>query len=371
MRAYQLAAAFVAVALASASWSAEPSLTISRGIAFALVLVAAAALAYGARSVDFVLEAVVIGAVAVAVGGLLVLAFRYDRAVQAATTVSPARYQGLGGGPNMAPMVLAVATPLAFHMAVTARGIARAVTSGVLVLLLGSIAFSGSRGGLVAAFAGLGAYALIRRSLPLVGLATAVAVATFAVSQLPSTAATNPPEPTGQDPNPAQVTPAPGYLDANLQGVRLQDDIGHPGAGVPDPRAGERTLTGSSGRTEAWRGALGLAADRPVVGYGFGTEDHTFVDRYVFFNSNVPENSYLGVLLQLGVVGLVLLLAFAATLLRPVLRASDAVTAAAAASFVAALVLAFFQSYLYAAGNAATAAAWICGFAAVAARARA
>ena len=82
-----------------------------------------------------------------------------------------------------------------------------------------------------------------------------------------------------------------------------------PASASPTRTRRERTLTGSSGRTEAWRGALGLAADRPLVGYGFGTEDRTFVDRYVFFNSNVPENSYIGILLQLGLVGLLLLLA--------------------------------------------------------------
>jgi O-antigen ligase len=105
-------------------------------------------------------------------------------------------------------------------------------------------------------------------------------------------------------------------------------------------------------------------ADRPLVGYGFGTEDRTFVDRYVFFNSNVPENSYIGVLLQLGLVGLVLLFALSVALVGNALRlGSRGIVAAATASFAAALVLALFQSYLYAAGNAATITAWICAFA--------
>ena len=112
-------------------------------------------------------------------------------------------------------------------------------------------------------------------------------------------------------------------------------------------------------------GALGLAADRPIVGYGFGTEDRTFVDRYVFFNSNVPENSYIGILLQLGLVGLLLLLALSAVLVWPSLRpGSRSIAAAATASFAGALVLGLFQSYLYAPGNAATIIAWVCAFAA-------
>jgi O-antigen ligase len=241
----------------------------------------------------------------------------------------------------------------------------RVVWSASLALLLSSIALSGSRGALAAVFTGLAVYALLARRPLVIGAAVALAGATLALSVLPSPASSNPPQPTGQDPAPAVVTPAPGYLDANLQGPRLQDDIGHPGAGVADTTRRERTLSGSSGRTEAWRGALGLAADRPLVGYGFGTEDRTFVDRYVFFNSNLPENSYIGILLQLGLVGLALLLALAVALVWPTLRRnSRRLVAAATASFAAALVLAFFQSYLYAAGNAATITAWVCAFAA-------
>jgi hypothetical protein len=377
--AFVVAGAFLSLAVVSVLWSAEPRLTVGRAVAFGLVLVAAAALSYGASgrpaSVEVVLQGVLLGAVAVGVGGLLVLAFRHDRAVQAASTVAPARYQGLGGGPNMAAMVFAIATPLALHVTVAARTrIVRALGAGALVLLLGSIAFSGSRGAFAASFVGLGVYALFaatgRRRLVLTGIAAGLIALTLAVSELPSPAASNPPEPTGQDPNPAQVTPAPGYLDANLQGPRLQDDIGHPGIGVADTTRHERNLTGSSGRTEAWRGAVELAAERPIVGYGFGTEDRTFVDRYVFFNSNNPENSYIGIVLQLGVVGLALFVGLVALLLSPTISPRRSpLLAAAAAAFAAALVLGLFQSYIYAAGNAATAAAWVCGFAVLAAAA--
>src|SRR5207244_2542588 len=52
--------------------------------------------------------------------------------------------------------------------------------------------------------------------------------------------------------------------------------------------------------------ALKQVEQRPLVGYGFGTEDHVFVDRYYQFEGGLPENAYIGALLQLGVVGLVL-----------------------------------------------------------------
>lgn len=377
-------AGFVALAIVSAAWSATERLTLGRALAFALVLVAASAMALGAsaqrqQSVERLLHGVLAAALVVALGGLLVLAFRYDRAVQPATTVSAARYQGLGGGPNTAPMVLAVAVPIAAQLATAAAGRVRALGGAALALLLASIAFSDSRGALSAAFAGLFAFALlapttIRRRAILAGGAAVLLLVTVGISRVPSPSATNPPEPTGVDPAPAEVTPAPGYVDANLGGPRLQDEVGHPGIGVADTRRRVRGLLGSSGRTEAWVGAFDQALERPLAGHGFGTEDRVFVDRYVFFNSGVPENSYLGLFLQLGLAGLGAFGVLVATLLAPVLTAlhrldpqARAVAAAAAAAFVAGLVLAVFQSYVYAPGNNATAAVWISGFLALAA----
>jgi hypothetical protein len=383
-------ALFAALALVSTTWSAAPRLTVGRGLAFTLVLVAAIGMALGAagrrpEAVEQLLLGVLAAAVVVAVGGLLVLAFDYDRAVQAATTVSPARYQGLGGGPNMVPMVLAVATPIAAHLVATGRGRRRALGGGALALLLGSIAFSGSRGALLAAFAGLFAFAVAapawipawsRRRLELLAGVSALLLVTLAFAAIPSTSETNPPEPTGLDPNPVDVTPAPGYVDANFRGPRLQDEVGHPGVGVADTTRRVRRLLGSSGRSDAWAGALDQGLKRPVAGYGFGTEDRVFVDRYVFFNSGVPENSYIGLFLQLGVLGLLAFVLLAAALLVPALRALGrldpqrrSVAAAAGAAFVAGLVLALSQSYVYAPGNSATAAVWVCGFLALAAAA--
>jgi O-antigen ligase len=369
-----LAAAFSGLTVASVGWSATQRLTLGRSVAFGLVLLAAAAMALGAagrpEAVERLLTGVLAAAVVVALGGLLVLAFRYDRAVQAATTVSPARYQGLGGGPNMAPMIFAVASPLAAQLAVFGARRGRWLGAGALALLSGSIAFSGSRGAITAAFVGLAVFALAapaRRRLLLAATAALLGVTLLAV-QIRSPSATNPPQPTGVDPAPAEVTPRPGYVDANKLGPRLQDEVGHPGIGVADTRRRVRGLLGSSGRTEAWDGALDQAFERPLLGHAFGTEDRVFVDRYVFFNSGVPENSYIGLLLQLGVVGLVLFVLVAVALLVRTFRVrAGAVAAAAAAAFSAGLVLAFFQSYVYAAGNNATAAVWICGFLALAA----
>ena len=104
-----------------------------------------------------------------------------------------------------------------------------------------------------------------------------------------------------------------------------------------------------------------------MAGYGFGTEARVFVNRYAGFDSDLVENSYIGAALQLGVVGLALLLAVAAAALGPFalrlarLRQAGLETACAGVT-VAALVVAVTQSYLFSVGNVGTAMVWICVF---------
>jgi hypothetical protein len=381
---FAAAGAFVVLSVLSVGWSAAPRETVARAVAFAVVLLAAGALGWAARgrpeAAGRVLEAVVAGAALVALGGLLVLLFRHDRAVQAATTSLPTRYQGLGGGPNTATMLLAVALPAAAHVALDAGSTLRRALGWLVTFgLLASIVASGSRGALAAGFAGLAAWAALRepaarRALVSLGAVAALAVVCVAVSSLPDPDPSAPTAEVPADPNPPPVRAVPPFVDANMV-LRLQDDVGHPPSGVGVEDTG-RTLTGSSGRTEAWAGALRQAASRLLLGYGFGTEEKVFVDRYVGFNSGVPENSYVGLALQLGALGLVVFLGLVAALLVPAVRARSSdprirgLTAACAGALVAGLVLGAFQSYLYAPGNNATAAVWISAFLLIALRVR-
>lgn len=370
-------AVLCAFALASAAWSASPRLTLGRAGVFAVLLVACGALAVGVagraeRARAFV-DAIIGGAALVAVGGLLVLVFRHDRAVQPATSVLAARYQGLGGGPNTATMVLAIATPLAAYALLEARRLlARAAALAVLLLVLGSIAASGSRGALVGGFGGLLAYAMLAPTglrPRLVGGAVVVALLVVAVviTRIPQPEPGAPSLPSAQEP--PSVRPQGTRPISPLEPPRLSDDVGRPPFGVGETTRRPRTLFGSSGRAQAWEGALELGAERPVAGFGFGTEDRVFFDRYSDFNSNVPENSYIGLFLQLGAVGLAAFVAFlgavlarGAGALRGLEAAERSLLAACLGAVVAGLLLAVFQSYLYAVGNNATAAVWICVF---------
>ena len=145
---------------------------------------------------------------------------------------------------------------------------------------------------------------------------------------------------------------------------RIPSPLSAPPARAGKPAANSanyrRTLFTSSGRLGAWRGALRQAEARPVAGYGFGTEQLVFVNRYSGFDSDLPENSYIGLLLQLGVAGLALLAALVGWALAGFARRPGGPLAAAlAGTVVAALVIGLTESYLLSAGNIATLTVWV------------
>ncbi|HKU58597.1 MAG TPA: O-antigen ligase family protein, partial [Gaiellaceae bacterium] len=309
------------------------------------------------------------GAALVALAGLVVLAFNHAEAVQVGSTGVPSRFRGLGESANTASLLFGVALPLALWFvlrAPTAR--ARWLAVGTFVLLVGSIVASGSRGALVGGFAGAAAAAFAAaesrgRRAGLIASLTALFIASFYIGTLPKplshsapTAVTAP-----------ATHPKPGYVDANVV-YPLSDDIGRPVPGKGETFVGRQAF-GSSGRTAAWRGALHQAEQRPTVGYGFGTEDHVFVNRYHTFAGGVPEDSYIGLLLQLGAVGLASFLAIvgwwlfrAAGSIRHLQGQARLTLAGAAGVVIAGLVAAIVQSYVVSVGDIATVTFWISGF---------
>jgi hypothetical protein len=372
---------FLVLALLSVLWSSEPLLTTAYAAAFTLLVATCAALAWATwgrpEAVGEIVDGILFGLALVAVGGLVLLAVDHDRAVMAATSEFASRYQGLGGGPNTATMVMALGVPLTAQRVLRGSRGARIAAGTLLVLLLGSIVASGSRGALLAAFAGLATLAVLaarapkRKLLALAGVAATFLVAVVAMrapDPLPAGTSSDFVPPFAGHEAGSPFEPSGDYEDANFV-LRLQDDVGHPGFGVADTRRRTRTLLNSSGRAQAWTGTLELVAERPVAGYGFGLEDRVFVDRYISFNSAVPENSYLGLALQLGAAGVValagVLVLLLATGMRGIRRVDDEarlLLAAAAGAVVAGLVLGGFQSYLYAVGNNATLTFWLAAF---------
>jgi hypothetical protein len=221
------------------------------------------------------------------------------------------------------------------------------------VLLVASIAPSASRGAFLASAIGsLTVVVLVgwsRRSQALAVVAIVlIGAASVGVTKIPKPLQTH-----------DSGTSTPRFLANAEYGLPLDSEPGYLGT-----TSARRTLTTSSGRATAWEGAFRQARERIVTGYGFGTEDRVFIDRYPVFFARRVENAYLGTLLELGLVGLALLLALVVSILAPVPRAlrlvgDRAVLVAATGGVVAGLVLAAVQSFLYAVGGTGALAFWL------------
>jgi hypothetical protein len=270
------------------------------------------------------------------------------------------------------------------------------------LLMLASLIASESRGGLLAACAGTLVVALlgVQGTRHRIAAATAL-LAVFAggialrhVAQPPAPSFSSevvaaPTSATGPSPTPANPKgrsggngkttkpkpvrtrhKAPGpkpilVLHTKTQELPAeQDEIGHP------QLSKAATTTLASGRVAAWKGALELIGDRPILGYGFGTEQNVFIDRWYFFQGGTAENSYLGLLLQIGAVGLALIAAIGGALavggfkaLRLVDGDERVLVIAGLGVLVSAASIMLIQSYLYSVGNVVTATVWISLFA--------
>ena len=363
-----LAMALPALAVLSALWSPVPGLTAGRALTVAALFIAAGAVTYGvgasAERRAQILLGILAGCVVVAVFGLLNLWADVDRATVPATIGTPVRYNGLGGNPNTMSMLLALAVPLSIWALLESGKRGKVAAAAAFVLLDGSIVASGSRGAILGAFTGV-----LVLGLALGNRRQVLAVAGFAVLVLAVNAAlTQVPQPAEKDPilNPEFGAREPiGPADAQFI-LPLESEIDFPGLGAA---AKQRRLFETSGRLTAWSGALEQAAERPVVGYGFGTEERAFVDRYYNFTAERVENAYVAMALQLGVVGVALLLGFLGlTAVRGVqlVRSLDGyarhVTAAALGVFAAGLVLGGTQSFMTSVGSPATAPFWLATF---------
>jgi O-antigen ligase len=360
--------AFAALGLLSVAWSPDVGLTAERALAFAALIAAAAALGLGVvgrpRAAGQIMLALLVGTALIALGGLFELWHAYDQAILPATKGQGARYNGIGQNPNQIPMLISLTLPFALWAVRETRGWQRGAAVGVALLLAGSLVASGSRGAVIAASAGCLVYLLAVLPTHRVAVAlgtTAALVLAIVGTQLPQPAPENPPlyETFGR-------TPKLSAFDLNGQ-LPLESEFGFPGENVET--GDTRTLFFSSGRLQAWELAVGQGLDRPIAGYGFGTEDETFVDRSYLFVSQAVENSFIGVFLQLGVVGVALiLLAFALPVVRWVRSRSSLegeaaeCAAACAGAVVAGIVLAVPQSYLTAVGSPPTATFWIAFF---------
>jgi len=357
--AHMLVFGLCALALASTAWSVAPRLTFERAVSFIVAVSAAAATAAAAGGVRdrraFVGEGIVAAAAIVALIGIVVYLVDPSAGAQSAVADTPFRFRGLGESANTVPMLLAVATPIVLWLACTA-GRRRRLVYGLLIAGFAvDIVLSGSRSALVGAGLAFVAFALVfptstrRRRAALVAAALAAgALLVAGVVGMVSLTALPPATPAPPGTAPVRPLPYPRVVLGNLE-----DELGS----IP---SGRRTLLGRDGRTQALQEAIDQANQRPALGWGFGTEEKVFIDRLAQFHAARPENSYVGLYLQLGAVGLALFVALAGFLgvatarTRRLDRERRVAAAGLAGAVAAGYGLAFGQSYVYAVGNVAT-----------------
>jgi O-antigen ligase len=397
-----LVAAFGGIALASAFWSVAPRLSFERAGSFCLLILAAAAVALAVagdrRGLEAALGGIVAGAGVVALLGLVLLVVAYDQAVMPADATW--RFRGFGLNPNTVPMLFALALPPAVWLAFAARSRRLRLASALIgAMMYVEIVLSGSRGAIVAAFVAflipLAVLVRGRRRKALAGVALVAAlfggftVRVTATPPSPAVALT-PTQlagvPVGAVPRaggPPSVSALgeTGICRGDLACLRVLHDTARrfpdfrgPLRSRPEDEIGQwifndTVTTRGSGRVAAWQGALSQVGIRPLLGYGFGTEASVFVDRWYYFQGALPENSYLGVLLQVGGIGLILLaLGVGLALLAGVvvLRRGEnewrAPVAVLLSVVVAGLALMLVQSYSYSVGNIATSSLWLSVF---------
>ena len=357
------ACAFVLLALVSAAWSPYAHTTIGRWGTLAAAFGTAGALAVAVRHEPALgrrlLWAIAGAAGLIAAAGVLLAVVAPRYAIQNADITTPARLRGLGENPNTVSLLLGVASPAAGWLALTpGRRRCRLLAAAILVLLAGSIIASESRGALVASVAGLAVVAVVAlRGIRLpavlliavvgyVGLAFAFHRANWHYGIAKQTAT----------PHATQTVSQFSFLDPAPTSPVDPNELGRPAPGTSQASV-PRSYFGSGGRALAWQGALDQALQRPLLGYGFGTENRVFVDRVYFFEGSVPESTLIGTTLQLGLVGLALLVSmFAAAALRiaPLLRRSQMgcqPIGAFAGIIAGGIALTVVQSYATSVGN--------------------
>jgi len=142
----------------------------------------------------------------------------------------------------------------------------------------------------------------------------------------------------------------------------------------PSPESGETGIAARlldpelGGREEAWGKAFELGKRRPIFGHGFGTTTKTFgVLKFKKHQGGYPHNFLLHMFLDIGSVGvgivvimhLLLLRVAWRCLSRRVARIEEALPALAACVYLAGVLNAFFENWMFSAGSPSAFPYWL------------
>lgn len=326
---------FAALAVCSAIWSVDPNLTIQRAMGMSLLFgsIATSALYVwndgAAVERDFrTIAAVFLAAIFVGIPAYL---------VHASWAFSGSRFRGVLENPNTIGIVCSMVLPVVVALAADANTTRRGSWILGAMLLTFSVLAAASRGGIVGSALGIGVLLLRRakdsprRTIPLLVVLGVVAGSLFLITASGS----------GSDQSPVSQA---------IARFTTQDD---------------------SGRSDGRRIALDASAERPVTGWGFGTQEKVIAPRVPVGGAltGLVHNGYLVVLVEMGPLGLLLILVALGLALRSVWRVSDPRMLVALAAFVAGSFSQIIESGLTSAGAVFTLTYWMIAMAAIRLRA--
>jgi GT2 family glycosyltransferase/O-antigen ligase len=349
---------FVVLAAVSTTWSDAPgsSLHFAIGLAF-LYLATVVTVWRSARALGGpgpLVEAALVGVAAIVLGQVLARVFFPHEALLSGT--AERRFRGFLESPNtIAAYVFAL--PPAVWWTWRTRGLRRAFGFAVIVVYFIEITFSGTRLAIVLVALVLVLHALAARFGGRVAVAAAAFATAFAVA--------------------VTIIAVEGYGEAGNWPSALRPS----------------TIPTLSGRTEAWAAAGRMIERRPLTGYGIGTETEELVryravaqrslstcvtiglspdpcdtvparrERLVDFSGNYVHNSYLGLAVQLGAIVTLLWGVFLGVCVArvglAVPRSRNTLAAALFTALPAALIWAFYSTYLWNPGTVVTSLFWL------------
>jgi O-antigen ligase len=181
------------------------------------------------------------------------------------------RFASAGADPNSLAMNLALGLPMAWYLGMTHhRALVRWIARAYLPISLLAITLTGSRGGLITAFVALLIVPLTLPNLSPGKMVTAIALLILSGAL------------------------AVAYVPENIV-----ERLATTGESVQSLSLG--------GRFRLWRAGMHAFSDRPVMGYGTASFKHAITPE-LGYTAQTAHNSYLSVLVEEGLIGLLLFL---------------------------------------------------------------
>jgi O-antigen ligase len=236
------------------------------------------------------------------------------------------RFRGYFSNPNSVGSISAILCPLLIWKAVDKKSTFGKI---FLAVIVPALFLSGSRSGLLGAFLGSLFYLFntkkkYRIPATLIGSIVILFILTIGESAIPSISS---------------------YLRLNTE--RSQN---------------EETLKDiSSGRTENWNKMTLLLRKKPLLGYGFGTEDKLlgFYNITVASTGKTAHNAFLGIAVQLGIIGFLLFFSPIIYILLMPINSKDKIEYSLTGVIIGGLVAGLFESWMYAVGSAFAFPFWV------------